>query len=301
MTGDPPPPAPAAAPVPPVSPVPRRRGRPLWIVAVLGFAIGVLAMYFLLPVVSRWRTSSQPAAPVAITATQPAPAAPATPDPAALDSLAARSVALDGQLRAIEGRMANADAASRAASGYARRAEGLMIAFAARRALERGLALGYIEGQLRDRFGAEQPAAVATITAAAKDPLTLSDLREGLTRIAPKLTSGTVQDGFLTTAWREISTLVVLRREDTPSPRPNDRLERARLILDGGNVEGALAEVVRMPGATNASSWIDAAKRYIDSRRALNTLERAALSSPDPAPVVTVPPEPTPAELAPGT
>ena len=142
-----------------------------------------------------------------------------------------------------------------------------MVAFAARRALERGLQLGYVEGQLRDRFAADQPQAVATVIAAAKSPVTLADLREGLTRIAPTLTSGSSRDGFLSSAWREVSNLVILRRDTTPSPRPDDRLARARTMLDGGNVEAALAEVARMPGAADATS-LDRRRQTLHRRRA---------------------------------
>ncbi len=307
MTGDPqmtpPPPGPFA------TSTPRRRGRGTMIVALFAFLIGLVAMYYLLPAVQRWtgvgaaatptgtQAASQPAQPAA----QPVRSVPA--DPATVDALTVRAAALDAQLRGIEGRMAAADTGSRLAATQARRAEGLMIAFAARRAIDRGLTLGYLEPQLRARFGAEQPQAVATVIGAVGSP-TLADLREGLTKIGPTLTVGSRQDGFFKTVWRELSSLVVLRRDTTPSARPDDRLERARLVLDGGNVEAAVAEVSRMPGAADASNWIDAAKRYIDARRALNTLEQAAIGTPlpaDPAPVVVAPPpaaEPTRASPA---
>ncbi|WP_326523017.1 hypothetical protein [Sphingomonas sp.] len=301
MTGDPlsaaPDPAPMAAP-------PSRRGRALGIVALIGFVLGIVAMYYLLPAIDRWRTPPE-AAPQAATQppAQPQHLAATAPIPVTLEGLATREAVLDAQLRAIEARMAAADAASRTAAGYARRAEGMMVAFAARRALDRGLQLGYIEGQLRDRFGAEQSAAVATIVAAARNPVTLADLREGLSRIAPTLTTGSSQGGFVASAWREVSGLVILRRDTTPSPRPNDRLQRARQILDAGNVEGALAEVGRMPGAADATSWIEAAKRHIEARRALNALELAAISGrsdPVPAPL-SAPVEPDPAGERPAT
>ena len=48
-------------------------------------------------------------------------------------------------------------------------------------------------------------------------------------------------------------------------------------MLDGGQVEGALAEVARLPGAEAGDRWITAAKRYIDARRALDTIETAAI------------------------
>ncbi|MES2337968.1 MAG: hypothetical protein V4537_07735 [Pseudomonadota bacterium] len=286
MTGDLPPIAPEPAPSFVPQPAPARRGRGIWIVAGLAFVLGIVAMYFVLPVIESWRTSAQPVAQTAVARPAAATAQPTitAAAPITLEGLAGREAVLDTQLRDIEARIAATDAASRTAAGYARRAEGLMVAFAARRALDRGLQLGYVEGQLRERFSADQPQAMATVIAAAKDPVTLGDLREGLDRIAPQLTSGSTRDGFLTAAWREMSNLVVLRRESTPSPRPNDRLTRARRMLDAGHVEGVVAEVGRMPGAAEATSWIDAAKRYIDARRALNTLELAAINGrADPA------------------
>lgn len=309
MTGDPISTAPDPAPF--ASTAPRRRGRGVLIVALFAFLIGLVAMYYLLPALQRWTgvgtsttmTATQPAVqPIA----SPAPVRATPTDPATVDALTVRTAALDAQLRGIEGRMAAADTASRTAAEQSRRAEGLLIAFASRRAIDRGLPLDYLEPQLRARFGAQQPQAVATVIGAVGSP-TLADLREGLTKIAPTLTTGSRHDGFFTTVWRELSTLVILRREDTPSSRPDDRLERARLVLDGGNVEAALAEVSRMPGAANASNWIDAAKRYIDTRRALNTLERAAIGTPLPAqaaPVaapVTAPAPQTPGGETPAT
>src|SRR3546814_12596719 len=72
------------------------------------------------------------------------------------------------------------------ASGNATRAEGLLIAFAARRALDRGLSLGYLEAQLRLRFGDDQPNAVKTIIDTARDPITLEQLRSKLDPMAPQ-------------------------------------------------------------------------------------------------------------------
>lgn len=291
-----------------VAPSPRRASRAIWLVALLAFAVGIVAMYALLPAIERWR-SPPPAAVAAPVAPAPPPtvAAPTitTAAPTTIETLAAREAVLDAQLRQLEARMAAIDAASRTASGYATRAEGMMIAFAVRRALDRGMALGYVEGQLRERFGADEPQAVNTILAAAQAPVTREDLRLALDTIAPELTGGSTRDGVFKAIGRELSNLVVLRRESTPSPRPADRLTRARRLIDAGNVEAALAEVARMPGAADATSWITAAKRYIDARRALGAIELAAINGRTRAPTVPSPPAPlaptaNPAGLAPG-
>ena len=61
------------------------------------------------------------------------------------------------RVSALEQRMSEIDVQSRSAVGNADRAEGLLVAFAARRALDRGVGLGFLEGLLRQRFGQSQP------------------------------------------------------------------------------------------------------------------------------------------------
>ena len=63
-----------------------------------------------------------------------------------------RSDALAARMGDLETRAVARSPDAQAASGNATRAEGLLVAFAARRALDRGLRLGYIEDQLRDAF-----------------------------------------------------------------------------------------------------------------------------------------------------
>lgn len=202
----------------------------------------------------------------------------AAPAPAIdLDALSARETELSARLADIEARTANVGGEARAASGYATRAEGLMIAFAARRQIDRGLPLGYLADQLRERFGPTQPQAIGTIIQAAAAPVTIEDLRAGLEAIGPELASGVSSEGWLASFRREMSNLVVLHRADTPSPLPADRLTRARRMLQMGQVEAALAEVSRMPGATEGARWITAAQHYIGVRQALDTLEADAI------------------------
>src|SRR3546814_289458 len=93
------------------------------------------------------------------------------------------AAAIKTRVSELEDRMSRIKVQAQAASGNAARAEGLLIAFAARRALDTGGPLGYIEGQLRLRFGRAQPRAVATIINAAREPATLQDLQAGLVEI----------------------------------------------------------------------------------------------------------------------
>lgn len=194
-------------------------------------------------------------------------------DPRAADELLAR-------VRDLEQRMARISVSAEAASGNAARAEGLLVAFAARRALDRGVPLGYIEGQLRERFGESQPRAVATVISNARQPVTLNDLQTGLSDLGPSLTGGGAESGWWEGVKREAGELFVIRKAGTPSPVPSERLARAKRRLDSGQVDGALAEVARMPGRAKADGWMIAARRYIEARRALDTIETAAILSP---------------------
>jgi hypothetical protein len=269
MTGE------TSPPAWPSSPPPRRSTRWLLISAAVAFALGLLAMWQLGPVIERWRAAPQPQQAVAEPQQPVAPARIVTAVPITLEGLAAREAAIDAQLNVIEARLADADASSRVSAGNATRAEALAVALAARRQIARGLPLGPLQTELRTRFGGVDPAAVATVTGASA--ITLEDLRQALDRIAPELTSGGLREGLWPAIRRSVSSLVQIRRESTPSARPADRLQRAQRLLDAGQVEGALAEVARMPGASAATSWLDAAKRYVEVRQALDRLELAAL------------------------
>ena len=216
----------------------------------------------------------KPALQPAVAAPVPATAIAATIDPA---TLALREGVLAGQLAALEARTAAITTDALAAGSQAGRAEALLVAFAARRAIDRGLPLGYLEPQLRTRFGAGQPRAVQLVADAARQPLTREDLRQGLDAIAPDLTTG-ADRGWWFGLRRELGSLVVLRDAGMPSPLPADRLERARRLLDAGQVEAARAEVARLPGARGAANWLEAASRYATTRRALEALEATALT-----------------------
>lgn len=211
-------------------------------------------------------------------------------DPQAADELTAR-------VRDLEQRMARISVSAEAASGNAARAEGLLVAFAARRALDRGVALGYIEGQLRERFGDAQPREVATVIAAARQPITLEELQISLNELGPELAGGGSNASWWDGFRREVGELLVIRKAGTPSPAPSERLIRAKRRLSGGQVDAALAEVARMPGRARAENWMAAARRYIEARRALDAIETAAILSPR----TVREPEPSPAPAPPAT
>ncbi|MGB3795336.1 MAG: hypothetical protein WA957_03425 [Alteraurantiacibacter sp.] len=187
---------------------------------------------------------------------------------------------LDSRVAAMEQRLTRLDMQSQAAAGNAARAEGLLIAFASRRAIERGAPLGYLADQLRLRFGESRPNAVQTVIDAAQDPVTLDRLAARLEGIAPVLNDAPDGEGVFTMLGRELSSLFVVRRDNTPSPVAERRLERARLFLESGRIESAVQEVRGMPNAIEAESWIGDAERFAAAQRALETLETAAVLDP---------------------
>ncbi|WP_419809334.1 hypothetical protein [Sphingomonas sp.] len=230
-------------------------------------------------------------APPAAAAVTPPPQAPAaTPVLLATDpvTLATREAVLAGQIAVLEARTASLAASAEGASGQSTRAEALLAVIAARRAIDRGLGLGALDGQLQSRFAATLPNAVRIVHGASRQPVTLEDLRQGLDAIGPAAASG-VSGGWWGTLRREVAGLVVLRRAGTPSPRPADHLARARRLLDMDQVDAARAEVAQLPGADDAANWLDAARRYIVARQALDLLENAALAGPPPVPVPPMP------------
>nr|WP_315379396.1 hypothetical protein [uncultured Sphingomonas sp.] len=220
--------------------------------------------------------------------------APAT-DVATLD---ARESQLAARLDALELELRQADESARNAAQYSTQAERLMVAAAVRRAIERGQPLGSLEQQLRARFGERHPQAVAAIATAAGDPLTIEDLRIALDTIAPRLGAG--PDDSLWTRFRSfVGDLFVLHQAGMPSPRPAERLRRARSALVAGNVETAIAEVAHMPGASVAEGWTSAASRYVNARKALDEIEKAAAATPPKPPVVAQAAAPAPAPETP--
>jgi hypothetical protein len=296
-------------PIPPaVEEAPRRR---LWLVLavpLLCFVLGLGAMGWLL---SRWDAGARvlgiapDAAPVVMNAPEAAPpsapqqqqpvpvAAPSGQAPIVIDPEIARRVA------ALEQRLGQVGSEARTASGDADRAEGLLVAFAARRALDRGVSLGFLEALLRQRFGDSQPQAVGYIIAAAREPVTLQELQDGLQEIGPQLTGAGPDQGWWDAFMTELGGLITVRRENTPSPEPTERLRRATRRLEAGQAEVALAEVLRMPGRERGRDWIMRARRYVTARRALDAIETAALVEPRLAPAQAAPAAATPVRAAP--
>ncbi|AXK43107.1 hypothetical protein [Erythrobacter aureus] len=268
----------------------RRKGpsaRPVLVAVLASFLLGGAIVGYAV-----YSMTDRDAPETASTAQDPqllaSPTADPTPTPSATASEAAQQAVerveqqqggIDQRLAAAEQRLARLDLQAQAAAGNAARAEGLLIAFATRRALEKGAELGYLADQLRLRFGDALPNAVDTIIRTSRDPITLDQLIARLEGLSPRLAQPNDQRGWARFG-EELSQLFVIRRESAPSPQPERRLERARLFLESGRTQSAIAEVRNLPGADEAEGWIRDAERYAAAQRALDLIETAAVLEP---------------------
>lgn len=193
------------------------------------------------------------------------------------------------RIATVESRLAAIESQAQAAAGSAGRADAMLVAFAARRAIDRGVALGYLEPLLVQRFGRQNQAAVATIVTASRQPVGLDSLIADYRALGPALRGGSPEEGWWDAFRRELGSIVAFRRADTPSPQPQARYDRALARLESGEVDAALAETMRLPGAAHASPWVVRARRYIAAHRALDEIESAALLG-NPAPAIAPPP-----------
>lgn len=270
---------------PPLAPPPGRAARSVLVTALVAFILGAALAGWLvwrgdLDVLLPDRASQGAASRVAGSLDQQPRAGSDTPSD--LDRQLAKDDlgGVETRLALLEERFSRIDQQANAASANASRAEALLIALAARRTIDRGEPLGYIEDQLKLRFGGAQPQAVQTILDAAKQPITLYLLSSQLEAAAPALTGARREESTWTMLRRELGSLFVVRRASSPAATPLDRAERAQVLLRAGRIEDAIAEVERLPGADNAKDWIAAARRYDAAQRALEVIETTAMLEP---------------------
>ena len=210
-----------------------------------------------------------PPAQPAMVVSKPLPPAPqAIPVAAAVDN---------SRLATLESRVSQVENATQRAEGSAGRADALVVAFATRRAIDRGVALGYLENLLVDRFGAQHQAAVATIITASHQPVKLNELIDQYQALGTQLRRGGPEDSWWTNFKREMGSLVEVHRSTRPAVNAEARYNRALQRLANGDVDQALAETMRLPGASNADDWASKARRYVAAHRALDEVESAAL------------------------
>jgi hypothetical protein len=213
-----------------------------------------------------------PEAPPAASQPQPQPPTQQLAQPATVTS-----PAIADQIAQLQARIQRVENASAQAQGSAGRADALLVAFAARRAIERGVSLGYLEPLLVSRFGAEHPQAVAVIVTASRSPVRLPELIAEYQDLESELLGPAPNEDLWTGVRRGFSSLISIRPADKPSSRPQARYRRALSHLTSGEVDSALAETMRLPGAPRARDWIAGARQYVTVRRALDEIESAAL------------------------
>lgn len=195
----------------------------------------------------------------------------------ASQGLATLNPAIPGQIAQLQARVQRVENQNQQVQGSAGRADALLIAFAARRAVERGVSLGYLEPLLVNRFGSNHPQAVATIVSASRTPEQLTDLIGQYQDLEPELIGPPPNEGLWSGLKRGFSSLITVHRSDRPSTQPKARYDRALAHLMAGEVDAALAETMRLPGAPRAQDWIASARQYVLVHRALDEIESAAL------------------------
>lgn len=250
---------------------PRKSGGSRMVLLTVAFVLGAGVMGF-----GAWESGWMPAgfgrkpAPLARLAALPAP------DTATL----ARVADLEQRLARIDATSAALVATADSAAAQSGRAEALLAAFAARRAIESGKPLGYLEGQLRLRFGAALPNVVNGLIGFARQPVTHDRIVTQFEVLAPQLV-GPDEASSWTKIKRDLSGLFVLHSSSAANaPSPKMRLDHARLCLKEGKIEAAIADVRLLPGAKAAAQWIADATRYAEAMRGLDALDTAALLEP---------------------
>jgi hypothetical protein len=244
---------PPRAPLPPSYPQPRRSRTVLLLLFALTFIGGIAVAIWAAPKVRIWFGPAEWTTPEQLNTADNA-SAPLPASPQSVSQLEARLAAVSSRL---DGITREADEAG----GNAGRAEALLIAFAARRALDRGAPLGYLEGELRLRFADAQPRAVATIINAAAAPVTIPDLQSRLEELAPALVGGENKTDLWTAAKRELSSLIIVRKAGAPS-LPQDP-------------EGAIAKV---EPAGNASAPAESSQASASFAQRLEPARLAAMA-----------------------
>jgi len=248
--------------------------RGLVIFAMVCFVIGIAAMGWLLIEWTPARNFVLGAAPTpqaVVAQPQSAPPAPIAPEEEVVASPEAHMAKIEEKLAIID---QQADSASNDAS----RAERMMIAFAARRAIERGASLGYLEGALMRQFGGSDANAVSAIIKGARAPVTLEQLEEGLDAAQVGLITAAADAGWFKRIWNDMGSLAVIKHEGEDRLSPDQRFDRARRALERDRVEVAIREVEALPGQADAKPWLNRARSYVQVRKALDRLEAVTLS-----------------------
>ena len=177
-----------------------------------------LALIFVGAAAAVWALAQyQPAARFLGVAPVTQPATPLQPQPPTQQLAqpgAAAGPAIADQVAQLQARIQRVEDASARAQGSAGRADALLVAFAARRAIERGVSLGYLEPLLVSRFGASHPQAVAVIVTASRSPVRLPELTAQYQDLESELLGPPPNENLWSGVQRGFSSLISVRRAD---------------------------------------------------------------------------------------
>jgi hypothetical protein len=196
---------------------------------------------------------------------------------------------VNARIAELEGRLARAESSggpvstSAASTSASQRVNGLVLAFAARRALERGQPLGAIEADLQSYFGTSQPHLLAALSTVAKQPVTLAQLIGEFDALSPALSGR--QGSMWDRVTGAMASLAALRKADQATTDPARIFATAKASLLSGNVAAALEQVSQLPARGQATDWMIKAKRYAAGQAALDSLEASAFVQPVAIPV----------------
>lgn len=193
----------------------------------------------------------------------------------------AEQARLEQQVGTLQQRLARIDLQAAAAEGNTARAEALLVALATRRAIDRGLPLGYLEEQLHLRFGAARPDAVGAVIAAARTPVTLASLSAELDRLEPELAGTRPEDNAWSRFHQQVSGLFVVHRTAPQANTPQNRIALARLQLGAGQLDAAAETITGLSRGKAAADWAARARGLATAQAALDQIEQAALAEPE--------------------
>ena len=193
---------------------------------------------------------------------------------------------INERVDSLDNRLAQIDSQAQQLSGNATRTEAMLIAFAARRAIDSGSRLGYIKNQLQTRFINSNADDVKVIIEAGDNPVRLSALQNQLENGARFLLQSDDDKSTWDVIKKEISELIIIRPANSRPSQTEQRLAQIKMDLNNRDVKNAISKMEEMPGAINAREWISYARRYIKVQEALDAIEKTAILLPS-GPAVT--------------
>jgi len=201
--------------------------------------------------------------------------------------------AVVAKVQELEKRIESIGNIETSSAGYPAPQNDVATALRARRAIESGASLGYIENQLGQRFGDRFPQAVDAIGNLAQSPVTLSELRDDIARNGSRM----IGRGSDASIWErfnlELDELFMLRKRGDASTSPAHILQLAEENIGKGDLAEAIKKIQELPENNATKSWLEVAQRYQNANNALDILERAALAAPTATPLLVVPPKNT--------